>query len=246
MVKGWKKVKYKNITVYYLEELDGGGKDRLNDAFTLTVKELIGKVDTVCEFCSGPGFIGFSLLAHGLCGKLVLVDVNPKAIDAVNITINKNRLKKKVVAYLSDALEGVPKNQKWDLAVSNPPHLDGKRTGRKGEVLLNDPGWQIHKRFYAKVSKHLTEEGSVLFIENGLWSKPKTFKDMIKKNGLTFQKSFPVRFSKFQILKTYCNLFNATRLRKLLTSGGRGLASSYVSSLANDPHFFIWSKKRPS
>ena len=41
-----------------------------------------------CEFCSGPGFIGFALLAAGVCDFMVLADVHPRALDAVAATLD--------------------------------------------------------------------------------------------------------------------------------------------------------------
>ncbi len=79
--------------------------------------------DGVCELCSGPGFIGFSLLAHGLRDSLVLTDINPAAVAAAQETVRRNRLEGRVSVYLSDGLDGVPADERWDLVVSNPPHF---------------------------------------------------------------------------------------------------------------------------
>jgi predicted RNA methylase len=35
---------------------------------------------TVLEWCAGPAFLGFGLLAEGMCDVLCLADVSPKAI----------------------------------------------------------------------------------------------------------------------------------------------------------------------
>ena len=70
-------VRYKDIVVYYQSELDGGGRG-FGQTYVPIVQKIWGNVDTACEFCAGPGFIGFSLLAHGLCDNLFLADVNPK------------------------------------------------------------------------------------------------------------------------------------------------------------------------
>ena len=34
------------------------------------------------EWCSGPGFIGFSMLGNGLCETLCLSDINPAAVSS--------------------------------------------------------------------------------------------------------------------------------------------------------------------
>src|SRR6266705_172000 len=84
-------VRYGSIDVYYLSRLDGGGLT-FGQEFVSVVRERFGRVDRVFEFCSGPGFIGFSLLAHGLCRSLCLSDINPEAVLAGRDTVRRNRL----------------------------------------------------------------------------------------------------------------------------------------------------------
>ena len=40
------------------------------------------------EWCAGPGFIGFALLADGLTGTLVLADVNPLAMQVALLLLH--------------------------------------------------------------------------------------------------------------------------------------------------------------
>jgi len=94
---------YNGLKVAYLPKLDGGGSETYKE-FIVIVKKTIGKVDRICEFCAGPSFIGFSLLAEGLCNSLCLVDINPEAIKAIQETIKLNNLQDKVTVYQSDGL----------------------------------------------------------------------------------------------------------------------------------------------
>ena len=51
--------------------------------FPRVLNELgIGRRGRVFEFCAGPGYIGYSLLAAGWCESLVLSDVNPDTVSA--------------------------------------------------------------------------------------------------------------------------------------------------------------------
>ena len=79
-------VKYKDITVFYEHLLNGGGLEHC-DHVVNTFTNTIGKVNHVFEFCSGPGFFGFGLLANNLCNKLTLSDINLEAINLCNKTI---------------------------------------------------------------------------------------------------------------------------------------------------------------
>ena len=82
----YKSVKYKNIEVNYAPHLDGGGMG-FGQEFLQVVKERFGKADHIFEFCAGPGFIGFSLLANKLCDKLTLADINPEACKVSEETV---------------------------------------------------------------------------------------------------------------------------------------------------------------
>ena len=81
------------------------------------------QVDRIFEFCSGPAYIGYSLLAHGFCKNLTLADINPEAIKCVRKTASYNNVEHLVNIYHSDIFESIPETEKFDLVVSNPPHF---------------------------------------------------------------------------------------------------------------------------
>src|SRR6266849_6601347 len=105
-------VRYNGINVSYLPHLEGGGMG-FGQTYLPVVRALFGKVGRVYEFCAGPGFIGFSLLAHRCCETLCLSDVNPEAVEATKETVRQNKLENRVSVYLSDALDGIPAKEKW-------------------------------------------------------------------------------------------------------------------------------------
>lgn len=183
--------RYHNIDVAWKEELHGGGL-KSGRQFISVVKELFGKVDRLHEICAGPGFIGFSLFAEGLCNSLSLSDINPKAIEAQAETIRKNGLENKVSSYLSVGLDSVPEYEKWDLVVSNPPHF-GEPAGEG--IISDDPGWRFHEAFFKNVHKFLKPHGSVLIQENYIGSEESTFADYIEEGGL-------------EIVGSYMNIIN--------------------------------------
>jgi len=145
----------------------------------------------VFEYCAGPGFIGFSLLAHGLCDRLTLADINPEAVRAVRATIAENHLEDRVKVYESDCLDHIPESERWDLVVSNPPHFDGDHQDYREAIRLVDPGWQIHHRFYRDVKKFLNPGASIIFQENSHATSHEDFVQMIHDNGLTVVDVFP-------------------------------------------------------
>ena len=177
-------IRFKNTEVCYQPDLDGGGTT-FGQEYLSVIKEKIGKVDHIFEFCAGPGFIGFSLLANGLCDKLTLADINPEAVKACQETVKRNNLASKVSVYQSDCLDQIPASEKWNLVVGNPPHwrTDSEEVYRR-DIRKFDPDLRIHKRFYEDIKKFLKPDGTVLLQENGLATRKEDFIPMIEENGL--------------------------------------------------------------
>ena len=187
------RTRYRNIEVFFDTDLNGGGNTFGQD-YLFQVQKLFPtrKPDRVYEWCSGPGFIGFSLLATGMCSSLCLADVNPKAVAACRQTIDHNRLADRVSLYLSDGLSQIPAAEKWDLVVGNPPHSKTDQVFDWGPTLIyQDIGWALHRAFYRDVGKFLAPGGTVLIQENGDLSRVEDFADMIAAGGLTLVASWP-------------------------------------------------------
>lgn len=236
--KSFRKVRYGSLEITYLPHLDGGGRVFGQD-FVPVVKNMIGKVKRICEFGCGPGFIGFSLLANGLCDSLCLVDINPEAIEMCQKTIRENHLESKVSVYVSDGIKDIPRDEKWDLVVSNPPHFNGTTEEYSRDRLNFDPDWLIHEQFYKSISHHLSVKGSILFIENARGSNPIQWKTMIESSGLHFIKTFPDEISMRQFLIRY--------LRNLMISLKKLIHGKFEKHLLGSifersyRFYFVWS-----
>ncbi|MBI2523161.1 methyltransferase [Candidatus Woesearchaeota archaeon] len=209
--------KYKDIEVAWLPELNGGGMTH-GQQFIPIVRKVYGKVDRIFEFCAGPGFIGFSLLAEGLCNSLCVADANPSAVKALKETIRRNRLADRVSIYLSNGLNDIPKTERWDLVVANPPHFNAKqRKPRSGSRLagassakktpefwlIEDHDWKIHKDFYLKVQKFLKPHGKILMQENYLGSEEKDFIKFIELGRLSLKRSFMYKVQDEKAVNSY-------------------------------------------
>ncbi len=164
--------RYKDIDVSYSSELDGDGTS-LASRFVDYLRESHADeipFDCAFEWCAGPGFIGFALLAEGLCQQLVLADINPVAVDAARATVVANGLQDRVRVYASDNLRQIPEEERFDLVVSNPPNyycLNPQHpwyAELSGDIRPNDPGWVLHHAFYAGISGFLNP-GALLVIE---------------------------------------------------------------------------------
>lgn len=190
--KELREVRYKNIRVSFHPYLEGGGRN-FGQEYIRVVKEKFGKVGHVFEYCAGPGFIGFSLLAHGLCDRLTVADINPDAVECCKMTVRNNRLEDKVSVYLSDCLNSIPGTEQWDLIVSNPPHWPSDFQKYQENIRNFDPHLIVHKNFYRDIHKHLKPNGSVLFQECEPATSVKDFEKMILDGGLKVKDVFKAR-----------------------------------------------------
>ncbi len=178
-------LEFNGIKVYYTRELDGGGGSFGQDYIDFISKNFPPQ-QRIFEWCSGPGFIGFSLLAHGLCDTLCLADINPLAVEACKKTIRENRLEGQVTVYLSDNLKDIPSSERWNLVVANPPHFEYKCVKKiSPEIIYLNKDWAIHRQFYEDVGQFLDQDGSLVIQENTLRSNVESFRDMIESNGFS-------------------------------------------------------------
>lgn len=174
-------VKFLDISVAYQSWLDGGGR-HFGQEFIEVVSGRLGFRKHVFELCAGPGFIGFSLLAHRLCKNLTLADINAEAVAACKTTIDLNNLRHCCSTHVSDVLDDIPETESWDLIVGNPPHWPACET-ENPSLLKHDVGLRLHERFFLQARRYLKTGGSVLLQENARATTPEDFESMIDRGG---------------------------------------------------------------
>lgn len=173
---------YAGIAVFDRPDLHKGGLAFGQD-FPRVLNELgVNRVGRMFEYCAGPGYIGYSLLANGWCESLVLADISPDGVSAARRTAAHNGLEDRVAVYESDALDGIPADERWDLVVSNPPHFLPD-AGAPDDIQVFDEGWGVHARFYESVGRHMQPGGLVVMAENAAGSEPRVFEEMIRAGG---------------------------------------------------------------
>jgi SAM-dependent methyltransferase len=208
--------RYRGLEVCYRPELDGCGRG-MAPAFVEFIKRHYPRqrFARLFEWCAGPGFIGFALLRERICNHLCLADINPEAIDCIAETVRRNGLRSQVSFYLSDNCRGIPRHEVFDMVVANPPnycHLNPRHPlydAYKDDLRPNDPGWRIHRAFYAQIRRHLAPGGVLLISEieprrarvhvapgEPAWDlRPRPpladFQAMIAAGGLTFVRAAP-------------------------------------------------------
>jgi methyltransferase family protein len=170
------------INISYRPELDGGGTIFGQDFIPYFKARGMPKQKRAYEWCSGPAFIGFSLLGNGFCETLCLADINPRSVASCRNTVEVNRLGDRVSVYESNNLRNIPSTEKWDLVVSNPPHFIDE--AHEGQLLAYDPQWQIHREFFNSVGNFLAQGGVIVLQENNAGSTVDSFREMIAQAGL--------------------------------------------------------------
>ncbi len=175
---------YAGIAVFDRPEQHMGGLAFGRD-FPRVLNELgIGRRERLCEFCSGPGYIGYSLLAAGWCESLTLCDLDPGAVAVARRTAQYNGLGDRVAVFESDVLDAIPVSERWDVVVANPPHFLPD-AGQPASDLRFDPDWSVHRRFYASVKQHMAPGGVIVMVENVAGADPDVFEQMIRAGGGT-------------------------------------------------------------
>jgi hypothetical protein len=173
---------YDGVAVFDRPEQHRGGMAFGRD-FPRVLNELgVRRAGRLFEFCSGPGYIGYSLLAAGWCETLALSDIDAGSIASARHTAAYNGLEARVSAYVSDALDQIPETERWDLVVANPPHFLPDPS-RPEDIQVFDRDWSLHRRFYGSVERHMRPGGLVVVVENSESSEPGLFEDMIRAGG---------------------------------------------------------------
>jgi methylase of polypeptide subunit release factors len=194
--------KINDIDVYYTNETNGGGEAFAEDYCNI-VDGLYGDrvFENALEWCSGPGFIGYAMLATGLCNRITFNDIHQPALDMAELTKSKNTLySDKISIYQGSTLESIPESEKFDLVVANPPHYLSKylasqslgfdrlgmQIGPRNAEILVDENWKAHTDFYKHIKTRLAPNGIILIQENqaGSTNRAGNFMHMVENAGL--------------------------------------------------------------
>ena len=148
--------------IFYTPETNGGGDYFFGEYLNL-VMENYGRVHHLMEWCSGPGFIGYGMMACNVCDHLTLLDKFEPAVELAKKTAENSFIKHgldiidtetvyhrrvfpRTTIYHSDTCS-VLSDYKLDLVVGNPPHFECKEDAIKalsaiGSPIFNDRDWE--------------------------------------------------------------------------------------------------------
>lgn len=176
-----------------LDGLDGGGTEIYKEVGDLLRLWYPNKFLRTFEWCSGAGKIGYHLLETGITDSLCLADIHEPAVTAqIQYAENKN-ITHLVKSYVSDNLNNIPDDEKWDLVVANPPHfvtpiyawpsLDTR--------FYVDQDWRLHRDFFANIKKFLLPGAKIFLWEACFGSSVETFRPWFSAAGLRYVNSGP-------------------------------------------------------
>ncbi len=184
---------WNGLSVFYTPQLDGGGLVFADDYLALLESmQAMVNPGRIYEWCSGPGFIGYALLAHKFGTSLCLTDFYQPAIDVVKHTAHFNKIEDRVSVYHGDGVLGLPQHEKFDLVVGNPPQFQNRimlellfaHDPKTDPRIYVDPEWRLHKQFFNRISNHLKDDGVIILTECSGGAHVETFRPMIEEAGL--------------------------------------------------------------
>lgn len=173
------------IAVLHDSNMDGGGTWFGQDYITEIQRRYPDRIFEHClEWCSGPGFIGYNILSHGLTRNVSFQDIYAPAIEKARETAKKHSLD--VGTYVCDSIGKLPQDVCFDLVVANPPHYLECPGDDNYQRIAVDREWTAHREFYQHIGSRLTQDGIILMQENqaGSIQGVEEFRSMIESNGL--------------------------------------------------------------
>lgn len=183
------------IAVQYDSWMDGGGTWFGQEYMDIVPRYFPEqRFRRTLEWCSGPGFIGYGLLSHGITETVCLMDTYLPAIERAQETVTQHDLQELVSTYHVSSIAQLPSTEQFDLVVGNPPHfLETPTKDANNQRIEVDQEWKIHREFWQSIGHYLLPGGVVLLQENRSGSRCNDWIPMIHDSGLEFQGCFPSR-----------------------------------------------------
>jgi hypothetical protein len=131
------------------------------------------------EWCSGPGFIGFTLLHENLCENIKFVDQYAPSLLAIQKTLEMSGDRYRERVSTAQTLDAVETSGIYDLIVANPPWYAHPLPGNSSvrNRIAVDLSWAAHKHFFSVLPHIMSDDGICIMLESIYGSSPVTFQD---------------------------------------------------------------------
>jgi len=177
--------------------------------------------EKMLDVCTGSGCIALSIALLGNYKEVVATDLSKEALFVAKKNaerlLKENETNSFVRFYQGDLFESIPKEEKFDLIVSNPPYIETKECEKlMPEVKDHEPmmaldgredGLYFYRRIVKEARQYLTD-GGWLFFEIGynqgsalqeIFSSYKEYEDIqIKKDLAGLDRIAAARFKKIK------------------------------------------------
>lgn len=157
----------------------------------------------ILDVCCGVGIVGLTIFVNlrkeEIIKEAAFVDINIFNLNSLHKSLRINQMENligdQIRTYLSDGLDHIPQDERFDLIISNPPHyfakdrIKDKKSLSPGRLGTFDAGWDFHRSFYKRCHHYLSEKGEVWFLENSAAADEKDFLPFIEANDqLTYMR----------------------------------------------------------
>ncbi len=124
------------------------------------------------EIGVGSGIISISLLKHRPKLKMTAVDISDKALEITAKNAIKHGVVDRLILIKSNLFEKIPKNQKFDFIVSNPPYISEEEYGKLSREVKKEPvealiagkeGIEFYEKIINEGISFLKEDGFFAF-----------------------------------------------------------------------------------
>lgn len=123
----------------------------------LSTKSLLEKQNTITilDLCTGSGCIGISLAKNITNAKIILSDVQEKALEIAQKNAISNQVQQKIQTVQSNLFNNLTTYQ-FDMIISNPPYIETNKIPMLSKEVQNEPkialdGGKSGLFFYEKI-----------------------------------------------------------------------------------------------
>lgn len=155
------------------------------DSIPLAAKNDACKDDVVLDIGAGTGIQAIASALNG-AKEVVAIDISEHAVQNCLYNIKKHGLERKIKVIKGDLFKNIPNKKKFSLIIVNLPFVDNP-TKNFYEKWVFDPGFCIHRTFFANVKKYLAKNGRILMAYSDV-GNVKLFENLAKKTGLSVSK----------------------------------------------------------
>lgn len=120
------------------------------------------KSKIVLDMGCGSGIL--SLIAASNGAYVTSVDINPHAVVATTINVERNKFSDRIHAFQSDLFTNIPGESRFDIILFNPPYYLKEPTNDQERAFFGGDDFRVMKEFAQQVKSFLKNDGTIYII----------------------------------------------------------------------------------